>query len=159
MCTTCSLSEESYFLETRSSEIHFLKKATFYRQDLQKTAMIGLRERERTKERRLCGAKATIFFLWVILVFALISLFLSIHNESSSSSNSSSGSRRSSQLIRPPTPPPRRERRSFSRSLFHAPSRTIAATQPKFVATNSDPDTFYEDDKRVIHTGPNPLHN
>ncbi|KAI4313771.1 hypothetical protein L6164_026726 [Bauhinia variegata] len=108
--------------------------------------MIGFRERE----RRVFGARAAIFFLWVILVSAIISLVLSIHNESTSS-NSNSSSR--SYSIRPQ----RRER-----ALFHAPSSPLSTTHAQVLARNgakSDADTLYGDNKRIIHTGPNPLHN
>ncbi|KAE9613644.1 hypothetical protein Lal_00015946 [Lupinus albus] len=122
--------------------------------------MIGYRERERTREnRRLSWAKPANFFLWVILVFALISLFLSIHNESIYSSS------RRNLTIKPPTPLPHREN-SFRKTLFHSSSTSSSkisttATQARFVSTNIvDPNnTLYGDDKRIIHTGPNPLHN
>ncbi|CAL0312165.1 unnamed protein product [Lupinus luteus] len=119
--------------------------------------MIGFRERERTREnRRLSWAKPANFFLWVILVFALINLFLSIHNESSYSSS------RRNLTIKPPPPLPHREH-SFRKALFHSSSSKISstATQARFVSTNIvDPNnTLYGDDKRIIHTGPNPLHN
>lgn len=116
------------------------------------TAMIGFRERERTRERRLSWARVAIFFLWVILVFSLISLFFSINNESKT---------RTSHSIPP-------KRRSFSRALFQRSTTTTSTTQKtKLVVSskNGDADhdphttTLYGDEKRIIHTGPNPLHN
>ncbi|KAK7362543.1 hypothetical protein VNO77_04659 [Canavalia gladiata] len=112
--------------------------------------MIGFRERERTRERRLSWARVAIFFLWVILVISLISLFFSIDNES-----------KSNHSIRPPPPRPRLLKRpSFNRVLFHTPS-TTTKTKLVNVNTKGDPEhsTLYGDDKRIIHTGPNPLHN
>ncbi|KAG4906319.1 hypothetical protein AAZX31_20G016400 [Glycine max] len=114
--------------------------------------MIGFRERERTRERRLSWARVAIFFLWVILVFSLISLFFSINNESKT---------RTSHSIPP-------KRRSFSRALFQRSTTTTSTTQKtKLVVSskNGDADhdphttTLYGDEKRIIHTGPNPLHN
>ncbi|GMY18616.1 CLAVATA3/ESR (CLE)-related protein 16-like [Fagus crenata] len=86
-------------------------------------------------------SSSAIFLLWVILIFTQISLcFAADHEETG-------------WFIRSP---PRRER--FSETpLFHAPSSSISPGQA--VATNGDSDTIYGDDKRVIHTGPNPLHN
>ncbi|CAL0331290.1 unnamed protein product [Lupinus luteus] len=116
------------------------------------------KERERTREiRRLYWAKAAIFFFWVLLVFALISLFLSIHNEKSNSSIS-----RRNLTIKPRPTLPQREH-SFRKTLFHASpsSSTTTTTQARFVSTNNggQNNTLYGDDKRIIHTGPNPLHN
>ncbi|KAE9597300.1 hypothetical protein Lalb_Chr16g0385091 [Lupinus albus] len=119
--------------------------------------MIGFRERERTREnRRLSWVKAAIFFLWVILVFALISLFLSIHNESTSRKC------RRNLTIKPPSPKPFPQREhSFRKTFFHASSSSITTTQERVMSTDiSDQnDPLYGDEKRLIHTGPNPLHN
>ncbi|KAI4357635.1 hypothetical protein L6164_001572 [Bauhinia variegata] len=113
--------------------------------------MIGFRER---LQRRVFGARAAVFFLWVILVFALTILVLSIQNERSSGSSGYS--------IRLQ----RRERVLISRALFHAPSSSSALSASyadQVVGTNGEnadaADTLYGDDKRTIHTGPNPLHN
>ncbi|KAL5163135.1 hypothetical protein HKD37_07G020089 [Glycine soja] len=118
--------------------------------------MIGFRERERTRERRLSWARVAIFFLWVILVFSLISLFFSINNE-----------RRTRTRTSHSIPP---KRRSFSRALFHTPSRRTTTTttkKTKLVVSSKNGDdrdphhttNLYGDEKRIIHTGPNPLHN
>ncbi|CAL0313588.1 unnamed protein product [Lupinus luteus] len=122
--------------------------------------MIGFRERERTREiRRLSWVKAAILFLWVILVFALISLFLSIHNETTSSKS------RRNLTIKPPPPRPFSHREhSFRKTLFHASSSSsssITTTQERVMSTDigDQNDTLYGDEKRLIHTGPNPLHN
>ncbi|KAL2344732.1 hypothetical protein Fmac_006017 [Flemingia macrophylla] len=110
--------------------------------------MIGFREqRERTKERRLSWARLAILFLWLILVFSLLSLFFSMDKETKT------------------TMPPKRP--SFTRALFHTPSSTTKRSRLVLgVATATTSATavtattkFYGDDKRIIHTGPNPLHN
>ncbi|XWS34490.1 hypothetical protein CRYUN_Cryun21dG0042700 [Craigia yunnanensis] len=49
---------------------------------------------------------------------------------------------------------PPRKARFFDTASFHAPS--ISA---QFAGNEGDPDTVYGDDKRIVHTGPNPLHN
>ncbi|WVZ24417.1 hypothetical protein V8G54_002961, partial [Vigna mungo] len=124
------------------------------------TAMIGFRERERTRERRLSWARLAIFVLWVILVFSLISLFFSMDKESKTTTTSST-----------PTPRTRTthllKQRSFSRILFHTPSSSSSSSsrsyypqqKSKVVERDPHPTNIYGDDKRIIHTGPNPLHN
>nr|BAV14870.1 CLAVATA3/ESR-related 42 [Lotus japonicus] len=111
--------------------------------------MIGFsfsREKERTSSRssetitRLSLARAAIFSLWVMLVFALISLLFSINNHDQIQTTHST---------------PRRvlnKKHSFSTTLFHPPSSSSAQN----IAENT---ALYGDDKRIIHTGPNPLHN
>ncbi|KAI9079797.1 hypothetical protein K1719_038207 [Acacia pycnantha] len=50
------------------------------------------------------------------------------------------------------------ERRRFISStafFHHAPP----SSSPKVNNNGQDPETIYEDSKRLIHTGPNPLHN
>ncbi|KAG2708419.1 hypothetical protein I3843_05G174700 [Carya illinoinensis] len=107
----------------------------------------GLRARGSTA--RHAGASTAIFLLWVVLIFTQISLsFAAAHREDT-------GGR----LFRSP---PRKERffETPTKTLFHAPSRTTSTTPAKVVANNGDPrETLYGDDKRIIHTGPNPLHN
>ncbi|BAT74896.1 hypothetical protein LR48_Vigan02g165800 [Vigna angularis] len=122
--------------------------------------MIGFRERERTRERRLSWARLAIFVLWVILVFSLISLFFSMDKESKTTTTSSTPIPRTSHLLK---------QRSFSRTLFHTPSSSSSSssssrsyyTQQKSKVVEHDPHrtNIYGDDKRIIHTGPNPLHN
>jgi hypothetical protein len=77
-------------------------------------AMIGLREKDRTREKRLSFAKASIFLLWVMFVFALIiTLFFTINNETNNNNNSI-------RLLRQ-----QQQHRTFNKALlFHAtPSR------------------------------------
>lgn len=109
-----------------------------------KSAMIGLRERERTRERRVSLARAGILLLWVMLVFALIvTLFFSINNETKNNNNNHSNIR----LLR---------QRTFNKALLsHAPSKQRTRAR----STTNVGDPLYGDDKRLIHTGPNPLHN
>ncbi|KAK4608728.1 hypothetical protein RGQ29_002214, partial [Quercus rubra] len=77
---------------------------------------------------------SAILLLWVILIFTQISFCLAAQEESG-------------KFIRSP---PRKDR--FSQTpLFHAPSTSSSSS--------TIPDTVYGDEKRIIHTGPNPLHN
>jgi heme/copper-type cytochrome/quinol oxidase subunit 3 len=117
------------------------------------SAMIVLREKDRTREKRLSFAKASIFLLWVMFVFALfITLFFTINNETNNNNNSI-------RLLRQ-----QQQHRTFNKALlFHAtPSRKRTRTnhhqhvQGGYLPKKS---TIYVDDKRLIHTGPNPLHN
>ena len=92
---------------------------------------------------------STILLLWVILIFTQISFCLAAHEESG-------------KFIRSP---PRKDR--FSQTpLFHAPSTSSSSSsssttpgQAGAATINGDSDTVYGDEKRIIHTGPNPLHN
>ncbi|XP_041011400.1 CLAVATA3/ESR (CLE)-related protein 16-like [Juglans microcarpa x Juglans regia] len=107
----------------------------------------GLRARGSTA--RHAGASTAIFLLWVVLIFTQISLsFAAAHHEDA-------GGR----LFRSP---PGKERffETPTKTLFHAPSSTTSTTPSQVVANNGDlRETLYGDDKRIIHTGPNPLHN
>lgn len=88
---------------------------------------------------------SAILLLWVILIFTQISFCLAAHEEVG-------------KFIRSP---PRKDR--FSQTpLFHAPSTSSISTTPGQAGAatiNGDSDTVYGDEKRIIHTGPNPLHN
>ncbi|KAK7828321.1 CLAVATA3/ESR (CLE)-related protein 16 [Quercus suber] len=89
---------------------------------------------------------SAILLLWVILIFTQISFCLAAHEESG-------------KFIRSP---PRKDR--FSQTpLFHAPSTSSSSSttpgQAGAATINGDSDTVYGDEKRIIHTGPNPLHN
>jgi hypothetical protein len=115
-------------------------------------AMIGLREKDRTREKRLSFAKASIFLLWAMFVFALfITLFFTINNET----NNNNINHNSIRLLR-------QQHRTFN--MFHAtPSRKRARTRTNHQHVQGGylpkKSTIYVDDKRLIHTGPNPLHN
>ncbi|KAJ4709723.1 CLAVATA3/ESR (CLE)-related protein 16 [Melia azedarach] len=92
--------------------------------------------------RRFVLAKAAIFFFWVILLFSQLGLVFA-HHEETGGYNSFSA----------------RRTRFFNadQSTFHAPpsSSQLVDTEAETPGSNS----IYEDDKRIIHTGPNPLHN
>ncbi|XLS89972.1 hypothetical protein HN51_065980 [Arachis hypogaea] len=135
--------------------------------------MIVFRDREKTR-RFSSPSRVAIFFFWVILVFSLVTFFLSIHNESAaavaavqnrSRNRSRSRSRHSIKPSPPPSLPPQLQGslrdHSFSRVLFHAPLSSFTTTVMKIKNGYSQQHSsvVYEDDKRIIHTGPNPLHN
>ncbi|XP_045813457.1 uncharacterized protein LOC123907301 [Trifolium pratense] len=126
--------------------------------------MIGLREKERTREKRLSLAKASILLLWVMFVFALfITLFFSINKETNDNKNHSIRFLKQQQ----------QQRSTFNKALlFHAASsrkrtrtRTTTTTTTHHHVQGGNGNlprkssTVYDDDKRLIHTGPNPLHN
>ncbi|KAB1205729.1 CLAVATA3/ESR (CLE)-related protein 17 [Morella rubra] len=94
-----------------------------------------------SRETWRARAKIAVFLLWVIIIFTQISLNFAAQEEYSS------------RFIR--APPPRND--PFSETpLFHAPSSNPAQV---VASTNGGQDTLYGDEKRIIHTGPNPLHN
>lgn len=89
--------------------------------------------------RRYSGAKAAIIFLfWILLILAQLGLLIAFGHEETG------------KLVKSL---PRKAR--FFETWFHAPP---SQDQPLDIG-KGDPDTVYEDDKRIIHTGPNPLHN
>ncbi|KAF9677431.1 hypothetical protein SADUNF_Sadunf08G0107000 [Salix dunnii] len=94
---------------------------------------------EAARGRRYSGAKAAIIFLfWILLILAQLGLFIAFGHEET-------GEQVKSQ--------PRKAR--FFETQFHA---SPSQDQPSDI-DKGDPGTVYEDDKRIIHTGPNPLHN
>nr|KJB50370.1 hypothetical protein B456_008G167000 [Gossypium raimondii] len=82
------------------------------------------------------GAKVAVFFLWIMLFFSQLGLHFAVHKQ---------GSRHSFQFIR--SPPPRKVWFSGAANSFHAPS-----SSPHLPGNEGD-------EKRIVHTGPNPLHN
>lgn len=70
-----------------------------------------------------------IFFIWVILIFSQFSLFSAEKSLS--------------------TP---RKARIFGTASVHG----LASSPDKL---DEDPDMLYGEEKRLVHTGPNPLHN
>ncbi|KAK8636778.1 hypothetical protein V6N13_124516 [Hibiscus sabdariffa] len=81
-------------------------------------------------------SRVAVVLLWIILVFSQLGLHFAVHGESSS--------RHGHPSFR--SAPPRKVWVFDTASSFPAPS-----TSPKFSGN--------EDEKRVVHTGPNPLHN
>ncbi|EOY00992.1 Clavata3/esr-related 16, putative [Theobroma cacao] len=84
---------------------------------------------------RCSVARAALFFLWIIFIFSQFGLHFAVHEEAGH------------QYFRSPP----RKARFFDTASFHAPSSSVG--------NEGDPDTLYGDDKRIVHTGPNPLHN
>ncbi|KAK9276723.1 hypothetical protein L1049_006259 [Liquidambar formosana] len=92
----------------------------------------------RGRRKRDAGTSSAVFFLWVILILAQLSVIFAVRDESGASVES-----------------PARKVRFFETVYFHAPS-----SPAQLVGNGDDPaDTLYGEDKRIIHTGPNPLHN
>ncbi|GMI87641.1 CLAVATA3/ESR-RELATED 16 [Hibiscus trionum] len=78
------------------------------------------------------GCRAALFFFWIILILSQLGLHSAVHENQQSFMS-----------------PPRKARfNSDSNAHFHGPP---SSSSPQF--------TGNEDDKRIVHTGPNPLHN
>ena len=94
---------------------------------------------EAASGRRYSGAKAAIIFLfWILLIITQLGLFIAFGHEETG------------ELVKSL---PRKAR--FFETQFHA---SPSQDQPSSI-DKGDPGAVYEDDKRIIHTGPNPLHN
>ncbi|GMI99798.1 CLAVATA3/ESR-RELATED 16 [Hibiscus trionum] len=83
-------------------------------------------------------SRAALFLLWIILLFSHLGFCFAVAEESSHS------------------------HRRVHRSVWSAPPRKVwvfgTANSPQ--APSSSPVfSGNEDDKRIVHTGPNPLHN
>ncbi|KAF8040155.1 hypothetical protein BT93_B2395 [Corymbia citriodora subsp. variegata] len=117
--------------------------------------------RTRTGRRHCIGARSAVFLLWVVVVFsAELILLLAVQDKTTRGTTSRSVS---------PTPTASSDRsaagtvkslprkaKTFHPVTVHAPSN---ASGDELANASGDPDTVYEEDKRIIHTGPNPLHN
>ncbi|MBA0798581.1 hypothetical protein Gohar_009162, partial [Gossypium harknessii] len=90
------------------------------------------------------GVRAAVFFFWiVILFFSQLGLHFAVHNNNSNKdASTSSGSHESFTFHSP------RKALSLDTASFHAPS-----SLSQFTVNEDDPDTIYEDDMRVVHTG------
>jgi len=95
---------------------------------------------EAARARRYAGAAraAIIFLFWILLILAQLGVFLVVHEETD----------------KPVKSLPRKARVFETGSVQASPNQD----QPVNI-DGGDPDAVYEDDKRTIHTGPNPLHN
>lgn len=94
----------------------------------------------KARGRRQAGARAALLLVWFLLIFAQLGLFFAVHEETG-------------RLFKSQLP---RKARFLETNLFHAPSSSSPA---QVVDIEDNPTTVYGDDKRIIHTGPNPLHN
>ncbi|KAJ6431709.1 hypothetical protein OIU84_019064 [Salix udensis] len=94
---------------------------------------------EAARDRRYAGARAAIIFLfWILFILAQSGFFLAVHEETD-------------KLVKSLP----RKARFFETESFHA-SPNI--DQPVNI-DGGDSDSVYEEDKRIVYTGPNPLHN
>lgn len=124
--------------------------------------------RTRTGRRHCIGARSAVFLLWVVLVFSAELILLlavqdkstrattasrSVSSETSGEIGATTSSDRSAAISVKSLP---RKAKTFRAVTVHAPSN---ASRDEFAHANGDPDTVYEEDKRIVHTGPNPLHN
>ncbi|CAK9154751.1 unnamed protein product [Ilex paraguariensis] len=96
-------------------------------------------ERTRGGRRRHATARIALFFFFIVLIFSqLFSSFA--QNDKVGGSGQS----------------PARKTRVFGTVPVHA-----ASIPPTHLSGTDDDDSddIYDDDKRIVHTGPNPLHN
>lgn len=91
-----------------------------------------------TAGRKQAKARAAIvFLLWVLLILAQLGFFFAVLGEKG-------------KLVKSLP----KKARFFDTQSFHAPP-----SQAQPVDIEGDSGMVYEYDKRIIHTGPNPLHN
>ncbi|KAK3442612.1 hypothetical protein EUGRSUZ_B02911 [Eucalyptus grandis] len=123
--------------------------------------------RTRTGRRHCIGARSAVFLLWVVVVFsAELILLLAVQDKSTRATTSRSVSSEASDKIGATTSSDRsaatrvrslpRKAKTFHAVTVRAPSNP---SSDELANGSGDPDTVYEEDKRIIHTGPNPLHN
>ncbi|KAH7834444.1 hypothetical protein Vadar_016090 [Vaccinium darrowii] len=103
----------------------------------------------KTRIKSLGSRKFSVFIFWVLLIFSHL-------NPSSSHYIPLSDRNRS--------PPPTRKTRFFNNDVnagsFHAAQNSTSDHGSVGGGKNGDCDgNSYKDDERVVHTGPNPLHN
>ena len=97
------------------------------------------------RRQRYDSSKAAAFFLGLLLIFPQFCLSSSAENNDD---------------IAPSHWSPARKARFFHKvsSSFHAASRTNNVNLGRY-HQNTSSDIIYGDDERIVHTGPNPLHN
>ncbi|KAJ0545325.1 hypothetical protein HanIR_Chr08g0348631 [Helianthus annuus] len=100
------------------------------------------RERRRKRDYKL---KLQVFFIWAMLILIHMPLSSCKHHHNNHHHHhhpSSVSSSRKTMFFKAAQP------------QFHA-----ASSQPPVGATGEEGDSVFDEDKRIIHTGPNPLHN
>lgn len=151
------------------SEVCFGVRDLIFGLSTQVSAMTASAESARTRTgRRPCiGARGAVFLLWVAVVFSVeLILLLAVQDKSTTATTSRSISPEMSAQIGATTSSDRsaassvkslpRKAKTFHAVTVHAPSNP---SSDELANANGDPDPLYEEDKRIIHTGPNPLHN
>ncbi|KAG2261687.1 hypothetical protein Bca4012_013605 [Brassica carinata] len=104
--------------------------------------MEGFVRKERDKRRR--RAAVSTMFLWGIFLFAQFWL-------------SSSSALSPDQYNHQSFPSPRKAGLFRKTASFQSPRASVSFMSPRREEENID--DVYNDDKRLVHTGPNPLHN
>ncbi|KAK9063686.1 hypothetical protein SSX86_017557 [Deinandra increscens subsp. villosa] len=91
--------------------------------------------------------KFHIFFIWVMLILTHLSFSSGHHHHHHHHHRSSSL-------------PSSRKAMVFKKQ-FHAANVTVSSQPPVGKSANGDQEAnnVFDEDKRIIHTGPNPLHN
>ncbi|KFK33359.1 hypothetical protein AALP_AA5G003500 [Arabis alpina] len=101
------------------------------------------RTRRRRRRRRATTTFITTVFLCGILIFTQFGL-------------SASSALSPDQYHYQTYPSPRKAGPFHKTSSFQSPKASVSLTDPR---REEDRDDVYKDDKRLVHTGPNPLHN
>ncbi|KAJ4901327.1 CLAVATA3/ESR (CLE)-related protein 16 [Raphanus sativus] len=101
------------------------------------------KERDKRRRRRKRAAVSTMF-LWGTLFFAQFCL-------------SSSSALSPDQYNHQSFPSPRKAGPFHKTASFQSPRASVSFMSPRREEENID--DVYNDDKRLVHTGPNPLHN
>ncbi|KAI3466979.1 hypothetical protein Pfo_023642 [Paulownia fortunei] len=103
--------------------------------------------RRRSRKRRDSTARIAVVSLGFLLIFSGVCLL------SSAEKISYGGSRWS----------PARKERFYGSSPYHArassPSQLVSMEKKNNNENSSSSDKLYEEENRLVHTGPNPLHN
>ncbi|CAH2045894.1 unnamed protein product [Thlaspi arvense] len=106
-------------------------------------ACVEKEQQDRRRRRRKRATTACTVFLWGILIFAQIGL--------------SSSALSPDQYYHQSYPSPRKAGPFHETASFRSPRASVSFTGPRREEENRD--DVYKDDKRLVHTGPNPLHN
>ncbi|WCJ33560.1 CLAVATA3/ESR-RELATED 16 [Euphorbia peplus] len=111
-------------------------------------------------ESSICRGRRAMFIvllIWVFLIFAQLVLFNVVRGEREAKSMDMDMDMDMKKLSSSRSLPRKVRVLATTESFFHS-SSSSAAPSPSSV--EGDPESnVYEDDKRIIHTGPNPLHN
>ncbi|KAM7275517.1 hypothetical protein ACFE04_017383 [Oxalis oulophora] len=109
---------------------------------LRSTAAVGERDARWLVRRQ----QVRVFMIWVILILSQFSMVFSEETKS--------------------TKLPRKVKLLTETTAFHAPavvsklpSQKVKESRSSSSSKDEENQKIYEDDERIIHTGPNPLHN
>lgn len=94
---------------------------------------------------------AAVLFLWVVVLFIVAdqtSAAVAVQHDNTKQS-----------LVQSHSPLTSRTRKDRFFSSTVTTVQTPLSSPEELLDWNGNPDKLYEEDKRLVHTGPNPLHN